>query len=68
MNNGVYFDEVKKNQYVGMIRPGMRKPRMRNERPFMDWLLRHRRTKVAETDRLIPNDTGACPLLYLEVS
>ncbi len=30
----------------------------------MDWLLRHRRTKVAETDRLIPNDAGACPLLY----
>ncbi len=22
----------------------------------MDWLLRHRRMKVAETDRLIPND------------
>jgi hypothetical protein len=31
----------------------------------MDWLLRHRRTKVAATDRLFPNDAGACPLLYL---
>ncbi len=31
---------------------------------FMDWLLRHRQTKEAETDRLIPNDSGACPLLY----
>jgi len=30
----------------------------------MDWLLRHRQTKGAETDRLIPNDVGACPLLY----
>jgi hypothetical protein len=30
----------------------------------MDWLLRHRRTKVAATDRLIPNAAGACPLLY----
>jgi len=30
----------------------------------MDWLLRHRRTKVVETDRLIPNDVRACPLLY----
>jgi len=29
----------------------------------MDWLLRHRQTKEAETDRLIPNDAGACPLL-----
>jgi len=32
----------------------------------MDWLLRHRRTKGAATDRLIPNDAGACPLLYPE--
>jgi len=31
----------------------------------MDWLLRHRQTKGAATDRLIPNDVGACPLLYL---
>jgi len=31
----------------------------------MDWLLRHRQTKVAATDRLIPNDVGYCPLLYL---
>ncbi len=30
----------------------------------MDRLLRHRLTKEAETDRLIPNDAGACPLLY----
>ena len=33
----------------------------------MDWLLRHRRTKVAETDRPIPNNAGACPLLYPEL-
>jgi hypothetical protein len=33
-------------------------------RVSMGWLLRHRRTKVAETDRSIPNDAGACPLLY----
>jgi len=31
----------------------------------MDWLLRHRQTKGAETDRPIPTETGACPLLYL---
>lgn len=30
----------------------------------MDWLLRHRQTKGAETDRPIPTETGACPLLY----
>jgi len=30
----------------------------------MDWLLRHRLTKEAGTDRLIPNDAGARPLLY----
>ncbi len=30
----------------------------------MDRLLRHRLTKEAETDRLIPNDVGAWPLLY----
>ena len=30
----------------------------------IDWLLRHRQTKVAATDGLIPNDAGACPLLY----
>ncbi len=30
----------------------------------MDWLLRRRKTKVAETDRLIPNDAGASSLLY----
>jgi len=29
------------------------------------WLLRHRQTKEAETDRLIPNATRAFPLLYL---
>jgi hypothetical protein len=34
----------------------------------MGWLLRHRRTKVAATDRPIPNDVGACPLLYPELS
>jgi putative transposase len=33
----------------------------------MGWLLRHRRTKVAVTDRPIPNDVGACPLLYPEL-
>jgi len=33
----------------------------------MDWLLRHRQTKGAETDRPIPTDTGACPLLYPEL-
>ena len=32
----------------------------------MDWLLRHRRTKGAETDRLIPKGAGANPLLYPE--
>ena len=30
----------------------------------MGWLLRRRRTKVAETARPIPKDVGACPLLY----
>jgi len=30
----------------------------------MDWLLRHRQTKGAGTDRPIPTETGACPLLY----
>jgi len=30
----------------------------------MDWLLRHRQTKGAATDRSISNDAGACPLLY----
>ncbi len=33
----------------------------------MDWLLRHRQTKGAETDRLIPNDAGVCSLLYPEL-
>ena len=33
----------------------------------MDWLLRHRRTKGAETDRLIPKGAGANPLLYPEL-
>jgi len=31
----------------------------------MDWLLRHRLTKGAATDRPISKDAGACPLLYL---
>jgi len=31
----------------------------------MDWLLRHRQTKVAATDRSSPNDAGANSLLYL---
>ena len=30
----------------------------------MDWLLRHRQLKEAETDRLIPTDAGASSLLY----
>jgi len=30
----------------------------------MDWLLRHRLTKGAATDRPISKDAGACPLLY----
>jgi len=30
----------------------------------MDWLLRHRLTKGAATDRPIAKDAGACPLLY----
>ena len=30
----------------------------------MDWLLRHRQTKGAETDRPIPTESGGCPLLY----
>ncbi len=30
----------------------------------MDWLVRHRQTKEAETDRPVPNAAGACPLLY----
>jgi len=30
----------------------------------MGWLLRHRRTKGAGTDRLIPNGAGANSLLY----
>lgn len=29
----------------------------------MDWLLRHRKKKGAETDRSIPTDYGSCPLL-----
>ncbi len=33
-------------------------------RVSMDRLVRHRQTKGAETDRSIPNDAGACPLLY----
>jgi hypothetical protein len=32
-----------------------------------DWLLRHHRTKVVETDRPSPNGTVACPLLYPHV-
>jgi len=30
----------------------------------MDWLLRHRLTKGAATDRPMSKDAGACPLLY----
>jgi len=32
----------------------------------MEWLLRHRQTKGAETDRPIPTETGVCLLLYLK--
>jgi integrase len=34
----------------------------------MEWLLRHRQTKGAETDRPISTDAGACPLLYPHLS
>jgi len=33
----------------------------------MDWLLRHRQTKEAETDRPVTKDPGACPLLYPDI-
>ena len=34
----------------------------------MGWLLRHRQTKGAETDRPIPTESGGCPLLYPSLS
>jgi len=51
------MDAPNQNRMHGLMRGGL-------VMAPMDWLLRHRRTKVAATDRLISNDAGACPLLY----
>jgi hypothetical protein len=37
-------------------------------RSTKEWLLRHRQTKGAETDRRIPNDDWASSLLYPELA